>query len=187
MSKTHEITRWLEKWSNGDQKALDKLLPVVYAELHKQAVGYLRHERQNHTLQPTALIHEAYLKLIDQREINLKNRTHFFAIAATLMRRVLVDHARAKHRKKRGGNAPTIQLNEEVLGGGKTENLDLLALEEVLNRLKEKDERQVKIIELKFFGGLTLDEIAAALDLSRSTVAQDWKMAKVWIYRELTR
>jgi len=187
MSKTHEITRMLKEWSDGKAGALEDLLPVVYEELHKQAERYLRHERRNHTLQPTALINEVYLRLIGQHDRNWERRTHFFAISANLMRRILVDHARARHRKKRGGIASAVPLIDEAVASANERDLDLVALDEALLRLNEIDERQVKVVELRYFGGLTLEETAQALRISRTTVAEDWKMAKAWIRRELTR
>jgi len=187
MGRTHEITGMLKKWSDGNEKALEDLLPIVYGELHKQAARYLRRERRNHTLQPTALINEAYVKLIDQRNLKWESRTHFFAIAASLMRRILVDHARARHRKKRGGIKSALPLNEEAFAVGNEKDIDLIALDEALNRLKEIDERQVQVVELRYFSGLTLEETAKALKFSRTTVADDWKIAKAWLRRELTR
>jgi len=187
MGQTHEITRKLKKWSDGNEKALEELLPIVYDELHKQAARYLRRERRNHTLQPTALINEAFLRLINQHEVYWESRTHFFAISANLMRRILVDHARARHREKQGGIASAAPLIDEAVAGGVEKDLDLVALDEALNRLKEIDERQVQVVELRYFSGLTLEETAEALKVSRTTVAEDWKMAKAWIRRELTR
>ncbi len=177
----------LHEWSNGNHEILEDLMPLVYDELHKQAARYLRRERPNHTLQTTALIHEAYLKLIDQHSVNWENRTHFFAIAAQLMRRILVDHARAKNCIKRGGDAVTVLFNETTIVIDKGRSVDLIALDEALNRLKERDERQVRVVELRYFSGLTLEETATALKVSRATVANDWSMAKAWLHRELTR
>jgi RNA polymerase sigma factor (TIGR02999 family) len=162
-------------------------MPLVYEELHRQAVRYLRKENPNHTLQATALINETYLKLIDQRETHFNSRTHFFAIAAKMMRRILVDHARTKHRHKRGGNAEDLPLEEVLNVAQKEPNVDLVALDEALNRLEALDERQARIVELRFFSGLSLDESAEALNISRTTVAEDWALAKAWLYRELIR
>lgn len=187
MSQTSQITEMLRDWSNGNQEALEKLMPLVYEELHKQASRYLRRERQNHTLQTTALIHETYLKLIDQTDVNWENRTHFFAISAKIMRRILVDHARGKNRAKRGGEILIVPLDETKIAYGNKNNIDLIALDDALNRLMEKDERQVQVVELRFFSGLTMDETAAVLKVSRTTVAEEWKMAKAWLHRELTR
>lgn len=187
MSDIHKITRMLQEWSNGHNEALEELMPLVYMELHKQAARYLRRERQNHTLQTTALIHETYLKLIDQREVNWENRTHFFAIASNLMRRILVDHARSKHREKRGGDAVKVTFDERIQAGDQEKSVEVLALDEALSRLESFDERQARIVELRYFSGLTLEETAAALNISRSTTAENWAMAKAWLHRELTR
>jgi RNA polymerase sigma factor (TIGR02999 family) len=187
MNQTHKITLMLRQWSDGNREALDGLLPMVYDELHKQAARYLRRERPGNTLQTTGLIHETYIRLVDQPAVNYKNRLHFFAISANLMRQVLVDHARSKYRIKRGGNVAILPLNEETAVAGNEQSLDVIALDEALNRLAEIDERQVRVVELRYFSGLTLEETAEALDVSRTTVATDWKMAKAWIHRELTR
>ena len=186
-SKTSEITQMLREWSDGKQEALDKLMPLVYDELHRQAARYLRKERQGHTLQTTALIHEAYLKLIDQRNVNWESRTHFFAIAAQAMRRILVDYAKAAHRKKRGGDDIKVPLEEAMLVATKEKGVDLIALDEALNKLARRDEQQARVVELKFFSGLSLEETAEALHVSRATVAGDWSMAKIWLYRELRK
>jgi RNA polymerase sigma-70 factor (ECF subfamily) len=182
-----DITQLLLAWNEGNREALDKLMPLVYDELHRQAARFLRRERSDHTLQTTALIHEAYLKLIDQREVNWESRTHFFAIAANLMRRILVDYARAKKREKRGGDALKLPLEEAILVAGKEKSYDLMALDEALTRLEKIDERQARIVELRYFGDLTLEETAGVLRVSRTTVADDWAMAKAWLHRELTR
>lgn len=186
MSRTQQITRMLREWSDGNQAVLEELMPLVYKELHAQAARYLRREREGHTLQTTALIHETYLKLIDQREVNWENRAHFFAIAANLMRRILVDHARTKKREKRGGGNTNLPLEAAALAVAE-KNVDLLALDEALNRLGKIDERQVQVVELRYFSGLSLEETATALGISRSTAAEDWAMAKAWLRRELTR
>ena len=176
----------LRECSNGNKAAWDDLLPLVYDELHRQAARYLRKERPGHTLQTTALIHEAYLKLIDQRSTNWESRTHFFAIAAQSMRRILVDYARATHRKKRGGDDIKVSLNEAVLATAEERSVDLIALDEALNKLAERDQQQARIVELRYFSGMTLEETAEALHIARSTVASDWGMAKVWLFRELS-
>ena len=185
--EVQNITRLLLAWNEGDREALDKLMPLVYEELHRQAARFLRRERPDHTLQTTGLIHEAYLKLIDQREVNWESRTHFFAIAANLMRRILVDYARSKNRAKRGGDALKLPLEEAALIAGKEKGVDLIALDEVLTRLEKIDKRQAQIVELRYFGDLTLEETAKALKISRTTVADDWAMARAWLHRELTR
>ena len=187
MNQTHKITQMLREWSDGNREALEELMPLVYDELHRQAARYMRRERQDHTLQTTALIHETYLKLIDQRDVNWESRTHFFAIAANLMRRVLVDHARARHREKRGGDAVTLPLEEAMLVVSDEKSIDLIALDEALNRLAKIDTQQVRVVELRYFSGLSLEETAEALKVSRTTVANDWSLAKAWLHRELTR
>jgi RNA polymerase sigma factor (TIGR02999 family) len=187
MGQTHEITQMLHDWSDGKPEALEELLPVVYSELHRQAARFMRHERPEHTLQTTALIHEAYIKLVGQRRPNWKNRTHFFAISATLMRRILVDHARAQARQRRGGDLVKLPLDEAINGICCKKNIDLLALDEALERLAKTDHRQARVVELRFFGGLSLEETAAAMGVSRTTVADNWAMAKAWLHRELTR
>lgn len=166
---------------------LEDLMPLVYDELHKQAARFLNRERRDHTLQTTALIHETYLKLIDQREVNWESRAHFFAIAANLMRRILVDYARQKHREKRGGDMMKLSLEEAALIVGKERSIDLMALDEALTRLEKIDEQQARIVELRYFSGLSLEETAEALRVSRTTVANDWSIAKAWLHRELTR
>ena len=177
----------LREWRDGKAEALDKLMPLVYDELHRQAARFLRKERQGHTLQTTALINEAYLKLIDQRSVNWESRTHFFAIAAQAMRRILVDYAKTTHRKKRGGDDIKLPLEEAMLVAVEEESVDLIALDEALNKLAEQDERQARVVELRYFSGLSLEETAEALHISRATVATDWNMAKVWLYRELRK
>jgi RNA polymerase sigma factor (TIGR02999 family) len=182
-----EITKMLREWGGGNQEVLDELLPLVYDELHRQAARFLRKERPGHTLQTTALIHEAYLKLIDQRSVKWESRTHFFAIAAQAMRRILVDYARAEHRKKRGGNDIKLPLDEAMTVASDEKSVDLIALDEALDRLAKQDERQARIVELRYFSGLSLEETAEALHISRATVASDWNMAKVWLYREIRK
>lgn len=185
MEQVHRITKLLRSWSNGNHEALDTLFPLVYDELHRQAHGYLRRERVGHTLQTTALIHEAYLRLVDHTDAELENRTQFFAFAAKIMRNILVDHARAKYRKKRGG---TVKLSlSDVDPRSSEQNLDLMALDEALNRLAAIDERQVRIVELRYFGGLSLEATADAMNISRATTARDWNVARAWLHRELTR
>jgi len=185
--KASEITQMLRECSDGKREAWDNLLPLVYDELHRQAARYLRNERRGHTLQTTALIHEAYLKLIDQREVNWESRTHFFAIAAQAMRRILVDYAKTAHRKKRGGDYIKLPLEEAMMVAAEEKSVDLIALDEALNKLAEQDEQQARVVELRYFSGLTLEETAEALHISRATVAGDWNMAKVWLYRELRK
>ena len=186
MSQTPEnVTQLLIDWSKGDKAALDALLPVVYEELRHQAARYLRRERAGHTLQTTALIHEAYIKLIDQRNVHWQNRAHFFGIAAQAMRRILVDHARAKNRAKRGGSDIRVSFNEAKLVG-QQQDLDIEALDEALTRLSKIDEQQSRIVELRFFSGLTVEETAEVLGISPATVKRDWSMAKAWLHREIS-
>ena len=186
MSQAPEnVTQLLIDWSKGDKAALDALLPVVYEELRHQAARYLRRERAGHTLQTTALIHEAYIKLIDQRNVHWQNRAHFFGIAAQAMRRILVDHARAKNRAKRGGSDIRVSFNEANLVG-QQQDLDIEALDEALTRLSEIDEQQSRIVELRFFSGLTVEETAEVLGISTATVKRDWSMAKAWLHREIS-
>ncbi len=187
MSETQNITRMLRQWSEGNREVLEELMPLVYDELRRQAARFLSRERKGHTLQTTALIHETYLKLVDQREVNWESRTHFFAIAANLMRRILVDYARSKNREKRGGNYLILPLEEAGQVAGKEKSIDLMALDKALTRLEKIDKRQARIVELRYFGDLTLVETAKALQISRTTVADDWAMAKAWLHRELTR
>jgi RNA polymerase sigma factor (TIGR02999 family) len=179
------VTQLLIGWGKGDKEALDKLVPIVYDELRRQAAGYLRRERVGHTLQTTALIHEAYLRLVDQKNVQWQNRAHFFGIAAQLMRRILVDHARTKKRAKRGGSDIRVSLNEATLTT-QGQDLDIVALDEALEHLAEIDEQQSKIVELRFFSGLTVEETAEVLGISPATVKRDWSMAKAWLHREIT-
>ena len=184
---SHRVTELLHQWTDGSQAALDELLPVVYDELRRRAASYLRHERVNHTLQPTALVNEAYLRLVDQESVEWKDRGHFFAVAAQAMRRILVDHARHKNREKRGGPAADLQLDDNFEVAGLQRNLDIEALDEALSRLAAIDPRQVQLVELRYFAGLSLEETADTMDISRATAAREWQMAKAWLHRELTR
>ena len=182
-----QITQLLKDWSEGNQAALDELMPLVYEELRRQASQYLRKERQGHTLQTTALIHEAYLRLAGQNEIEWQNRNHFFAIASTAMRRILVDHARTRHREKRGGKAEDIPLDDALMIGVSQKSVDLVALDEALVRLERLDPRQAKVVELRFFSGLTNEETANVLAVSNATVRNDWIMAKAWLHGQLVK
>lgn len=184
---SQDISRLLRQWSEGNRAAFEELLPLVYEELHRQAARYLRRERAGHTLQTTALIHEAYLRLIDQRDMQWESRTHFFAIAAQMMRRVLVDYARAKHREKRGGDGVRLPLEDVMLVAADEKGIDLMALDEALTRLGAVDEQQSRVVELRYFGGLSLEKTAEVLHISRATAARDWDVAKAWLRRELTR
>jgi RNA polymerase sigma-70 factor (ECF subfamily) len=183
-SSSQGVTELLERWSEGDQQALEELLPLVYDELHRLAGAYLRRERPNHTLQTTALVNEAYLRLIDQRNAHWQNRAQFFGVAAQLMRRILVDHARA-HRAAKRGPQETLPLDEARHFGEKPD-LDLLALHEALNQLAEIDPDQSRVVELKFFGGLTIQETAEVMHISHATVEREWKMARAWLRREMS-
>ena len=180
-----EITQQLIAWSKGDAAALDKLIPVVYRELRRMADHYLRGENPGHSLQPTALVHEAYLRLIDQTKVEWQNRAHFFGVAAQMMRRILIDHAKAKHRGKRGGAATRVTLEE---GAAFTQEraAELVALDDALNMLSEIDERKSRIVELRYFGGLTVEETAQVVGVSDKTVMRDWNLAKAWLYQQLT-
>lgn len=178
----------LREWNAGNREVIDDLLPIVYGELRRRARAYMRRERADHTLQTTALINEAFLKLVEQRRVQWESRTHFFAIAAQAMRRILVDHARSERREKRGGDNPHLPLDEALHIAGRDENtIDLIALDEALTRLAERDERQAKVVELRYFADLSLEETAEALGISRATAALDWSMAKAFLFRELNR
>ena len=182
--KPQGITQLLLDWRNGDNEALEKLMPVVYDELRRLARNCLRRERPEHTLQATALVNEAYLKLVDQRNTLWQNRAQFFGIAAQLMRRILVDHARQHLAEKRGGRNQRISITAVDGLTGKSD-VDLLALHEALNQLESLDSRQCRIVELRFFGGLTIEETAEVLGLGHATIEQDWKLARAWLRRQL--
>jgi len=181
----NEITEQLIAWSKGDDAALEQLIPAVYQELRRMADHYLRGEDSGHSLQPTALVHEAYLRLIDQTNVEWQNRAHFFGVAAQMMRRILIDHAKAKHRVKRGGTAVKVMLDENV-NFTQERASELLALDDALQSLARMDERKSRIVELRYFGGLTVEETAQVLGISDKTVMRDWNLAKAWLYRELT-
>jgi RNA polymerase sigma factor (TIGR02999 family) len=185
-SPPHEITQLLAEWSEGNQAALDKLYPLVYNELRRLAHGYLRRERKGHTLQTTALINEAYLRLVDQKYVHWANRSHFFGISAQIMRRILIDHARRYDYAKRGGGAQRISL-DEVAVVAKERARSLLMLDEALKSLAEIDPRRSEVVELRYFGGLNNEEIARVLKISENTVTRDWNMARAWLYQELSR
>lgn len=179
-----EVTQLLAEWRNGDRAALDQLMPLVYSELRNLAKRYMSRERTGHTLQTAALVNEAYLRLIDQQKVDWQNRTHFFAIAAQIMRHLLVDHARSRQYAKRGGGAIQVSLNEE-LAVAEEKSVDLLALDQALTRLAEIDERKSRIVELRYFAGLSAEETAEALGLSEITIKREWLKAKAWLFREL--
>jgi len=186
MDTSPDVTRLLLAWSDGDNEALERLMPMVYQELKRQAERYLWRERSGHTLEPTALVHEAYLKLIDQKHARWQNRAHFFAIAAQSMRRILVDHARARQAGKRGSGAQKLSLDEAIEVSDQRAN-QMIALDEALKSLAELDPQKSRVVELKYFGGLALEEIAEALGVSRATVIREWRMAKAWLYGELNK
>jgi RNA polymerase sigma factor (TIGR02999 family) len=181
MTSTHELTHLLQNWSNGDQEALKKLTPIVYKELRRLAGNYMRREHTEHTLQPTALINEAFIRLINWKSVEWQNRAHFFGMAAQMMRHILVDYA-----KKRPRGVHLISFDEALVTPRKRPR-DLVALDEALQRLAIIDPRKSKIVELRFFGGLGIKEIAAVLGLSTRTILREWNLAQVWLYRELTK
>ncbi len=183
---THEITQLLHDWHGGDRTALDRLVPLVYDELRRISKRYLRRQPPGQTLQTTALINEAYLKMVDLPGIDWQNRAHFFAVAAQAMRNLLLDHARAKHRAKRGGDAQQVSLDEAAMVSV-ARSEELLALDDALTRLAALDARQSRIVELRYFGGLTVDEVAEVLGISAITIAREWAKAKGWLYRELSQ
>jgi len=180
-----EITRLLREWAAGNPAALDELTPKIYAELHRRAHNYMKNERHGHTLQTTALVHEAWLRLTDASIADWKNRAHFFAIAAQTMRRILVDAARTRHRVKRGGTAERVDFDQiPDLSSGR--DRELLAIDDALKALSKIDQRKVQVIELRFFGGLSVEETAEVLKISEQTVLRDWRMARTWLLREIS-
>ena len=184
--KQHEITQLLAEWSDGNQSALDELYPLVYDELHRLARRYMSRERQGHTLQTTALINEAYVRLVDQKNVHWANRSHFFAISAQIMRRILIDHARRHQYAKRGGGARQVSLDEAATVVMPDQSGELLRLDEALKSLAEMDPRRSQVVELRYFGGLNNEEIAGVLRISENTVTRDWNMARAWLYQQLT-
>ena len=181
----HEVTELLLSWRQGDAAALDRLIPVVYNELRRVARRRLRGESSGYALQSTALVHEVYLRLVDVNRMTLKNRTHFFALAATLMRQILVDQARRQHADKRGGRVTMVSL-DDVPPVAQPSSVDVLALDQALGALSVIDDRQRRVVELRFFAGLTIDEAATALGISSATVEREWALAKAWLYRRLS-
>lgn len=182
----HDVTDLLLAWRQGDQASLEKLTPLVYQELHRQAQRYMEGEREGHTLQVTALVHEAYLRLIDAPQMNWQNRAHFFAVSAQLMRHILVDFARARHNLKRGGSLKRVSL-DEALFIAEEQRTDLVALDEALSNLASMEERKARVVELRFFGGLSIEETAEVLKVSSDTVMRDWRLAKLWLLREISK
>jgi len=184
MGANHDVTALLDHWSRGDRHALDRLLPLVYRELRGIAARQLRNERQGHILQPTALVHEAYFRLVEQRNVDWQNRAHFFGVAAQVMRRVLVDHARRQTARKRGANPQPVAL-ENIIDSSPTPDIQVLALDLALSKLERLDPGLARIVELRAFSGLTVEEAAHVLKVSRSTIKRDWRTAKAWLTREL--
>lgn len=180
------VTELLIQWTDGDQAALDAMLPLVYGELRRIALNHMRRERVNHTLQPTALVHEAYLRLIDQASVSWKNSAQFYGLASTMMRRILVNHAKSRQAFKRGGSAVKVTLDESI-DAADQRDVTLIALDDALDELATRDPRKGRIVELKFFGGLKMNEIAELLKVSIATVENDWRMARAWLYRELAQ
>jgi RNA polymerase sigma factor (TIGR02999 family) len=185
-SEPPTITQLLVQWSNGDQHALDQLTPLVYDELRQMARTYLRRERPDHTLQATALVHEAYLRLIDQNSVSWQNRAHFFGIASQMMRRILVNHALARAAAKRGGDAEKLSL-DEATGFADQAEVDLISLDEALKELELLDPKQTRLVELRFFGGLSIKETAEVLKLSPATVKREWGTARLWLRRQIAK
>lgn len=185
MSSAHSVSLLLEQWNNGDREALDKLMPLIYDELRKMARRYMSKQNPGHTLQTTALIHEAYLRMVKQKEKHFENRAHFFGVAAQAMRHILVDYARTRRTAKRGGAARPISLEEAALV---TEEraAELVAFDEALQELERLSQRQGRVVELRYFGGLSVEETATVLDVSSDTVMRDWNMAKTWLHRALS-
>jgi RNA polymerase sigma-70 factor, ECF subfamily len=178
------VSALLAEWSKGNEAARDELMPLVYDELRKLARHYMTDERDGHTLQPTALVNEAYLRLVDQRQVRWQGRAHFFALASHMMRRILVDHARKRHNAKRGGGTQRVLLDEAVIVS-KKKAWDVVALDDALTRLAAIDPRKSQVVELRYFGGLSMDEIAEVLQVSSVTVRRDWSTAKAWLYRAI--
>ena len=184
-SASAELTALLVQWSRGDRAALERLLPIIYDECRRIASRQLRHEHREHTLDPTALVHEAYLRLVDQRNATWENRAQFFGVVAQVMRRILVDYARARYAKKRGGSAVLVSLQAAAAESSDPQIADIIAIDEALGRLAVRDPDQVRIIELRFFAGLSVEETAHVLARSPRTVKREWRLAKAWLYREL--
>ena len=182
MPDTHNVTRLLGKWARGDPQALEELTPLVYAELHQLAASYLRGERPDHTLQPTALVHEAYVRLVGQQNPSWQSRSHFYGVAARLMRQILVDHARRRHAGKRAGQNVSL---EEAVSMPNERSADLVKLDGSLTALERFDQRKAKAVELRYFGGLSMDEIAQTLEISVVTVRRDMRLAEAWLYQQM--
>lgn len=183
---SHQVTQLLADWSRGDQTALDKLLPLVHEELRRLAHHYMNRESPGHTLQTTALVNEAYVRLVDQKEVHWQNRAHFFAVAAQVMRHLLIDHARAHSRAKRGGDAQRVPFEEAIVMSPERAS-ELLALEEALIELEKVAPRRGRVVELRYFGGLSIEEAAEVLKVNPTTVSRDWRWAKAWLYKAVSR
>lgn len=186
MSKDGEITQMLLELTDGNKDVVNQILPHIYDELRRLAGSYLRRERSDHTLQPTALVHEAYMKLIDQNRVKWQNRAHFFGIAAQVMRRILMDHARKHTAEKRGGEAELLPIEEEILVVSHDKSSELVALDDAMNELARLDPDKAKIVELRYFGGLSIEETAEVMEVSVPTINRHWKMAKAWLHSELS-
>lgn len=185
MTSESDVTQMLQAWRQGDQAAGERLLPIVYAELHRRAAAAMRREDAGHTLQATALVHEAYMRLVDQRQAQWQNRGQFYGIAAQLMRRILIDHAREHLAAKRGGGAKRVTLSGVDVAADSDDAIDILALNDAMIRLATLDERQAKVVELRYFGGLSVEEVAETLEISPATVKREWATARAWLKREL--
>lgn len=184
MTTANDVTSLLVSWRSGDPQALHSLMPLIYAELRQIAARHLRRERSDHTLQPTALVHEAFMRLIDQQGVDWQNRAHFFGVAAEVMRRILVDHARRRQAEKRGGGAMTVAL-QDGMDWPDGRDLEIVALDDALDALAQLDPQQSKVVELRFFAGLSVEETAEVLGVSATTVKREWRMARAWLVREL--
>jgi RNA polymerase sigma factor (TIGR02999 family) len=181
-----DVTQLLVNWSRGDNAALEELMPLVYGELRRLASAYLRRERSNHTLQSTALVNEAFMRLVNQQDVQWKSRAHFYAIAAQMIRRILVDYARSQHAEKRGAGAVKLVLDEAMAVPQQAADIDLLGLNDALERLAELDERQSRIVELRFFTGLSIEETAEVMNLSPASIKREWQTARAWLFREMS-
>ncbi len=186
MGPAPDVTQLLVNWSRGDEAALEQLMPLVYGELRRLAQAYLRRERSNHTLQSTALVHEAFLRMVSQQDVQWKNRAHFYGIAAQMIRRILVDYARSQHAEKRGSGAVKLELDEAMAVAQPGVEIDLLGLNDALDRLAELDERQSRVVELRFFAGLSIEETAEVLHLSPASIKREWQTARAWLFREMS-
>ena len=183
-----DVTKLLVNWSRGEQAALDELMPLVYGELRRLASAYLRRERSNHTLQSTALVNEAFLRMVQQHDVHWRNRAHFYAIAAQMIRRILVDYARSQHAEKRGSGAVKLELDDAMMAAlpQQSRDVDLLGLNDALDRLAELDERQSRVVELRFFAGLSIEETAEVMHLSPASIKREWQTARAWLFREMS-